>query len=242
MPNYSAGLQGLVSGGLEGATFGPEVAIPLALTEGAIGLFSQTDEEQRNKRIQDYINSLSQQERDELGLADYNATTQIGRVNKATTGEVKRSNADVGRNLASIGRKATAGDLLAPQGKIISAGGNSIQNLLEQQATQRMDITKRYNSLISGANYEKAAQPLEPTIADTLQSLAGPVSTYFQNKQYMDILKKNQGGLPGGSSGTTKGNGFGTPPYGSYQNNSIFNSPGLDTNWGVPNFSSAQNF
>ena len=203
----AGGASGAMAGNTFGGTWGKFIG-------GAIGigaaLFSPNAEDERKKRISDLINSYNQMRDKELAALEQSTQKNIGNLNSYVTGQKSQSAAGIARR--NTGRGDNEAYILSANNNIDTQGSNSLKDILSSSDAQKMSINKSIDSAIMGAQLDNANAPLPATALDAVQTIAGPIASYNQNKDYIDTLK-TLGVNP--STVKTPGTDIPAPPSGS---------------------------
>jgi gas vesicle protein len=188
MPDYS----GALSAGMTGYKVGSMIPIPGAgIVGGAVGalsgLFSDSEEEIRRKR-QEELKKQNEQYR-MIALARANQLKQGGikDISKETATQVGRSQSDVSRRAAALGRTGDIESMLLPvTSRINEAGGKNLETAIQSYDTGINNINSQYDTAAMRINSDFAARPIEPNISDNLTSIG---SSIIQGGNYDKYLK-----------------------------------------------------
>lgn len=181
---------GLVSGASTGAAIGsiiPGVGTAIgagvgALAGGLSGLFSESPEEQRQKRFDEYKKKLNEQRAKTLS----EGSAKIGTL---TSGLTKRFRSSAGKRAAALGRTSDVEAFELPVvEKVASAGSGAMSDFLTS--------TNRYfdQASLDAEQQFLLGGELDPSAVDYLGELAPSALQYMQNQEYMDLLARYYGG------------------------------------------------
>lgn len=181
---------GLTSGASLGATLGsviPGVGTLVGAGVGALGgalagAFSESPEEQRRKRFDEFKKKLNEQRTKTLS----EGSAKIGTL---TSGLTKRFRSSAGRRAAALGRTSDVEAFELPVvEKVASAGSGAMSDFLSS--------TNRYfdQASLDAEQQFLLGGELEPSAVDYLGELAPSALQYMQNKEYMDLLARYYGG------------------------------------------------
>lgn len=170
-------LSAAASGATIGSLFGPVGTAFGAVIGGLYGAFSESPEERRQKRYDEFKKRLNEQRQKTLA----EGAQKIGQI---TSGLTKRFRSGAARRAAALGRTSDVETFELPVvEKVASFGSGAMSDFLTS--------TNRYFDEVA-LNAEQQfllGGELEPTAVDYLSEIAPSALQYMQNKEYLDLLR-----------------------------------------------------
>ena len=182
-------LSGAASGAAIGSVFGPVGTVVGAIGGGLYGALSESPEEQRQKRFDEYKKKLNEQRQKTLA----EGSAKIGQL---TSGLTKRFRSSAGKRAAALGRTSDVEAFELPVvEKVASAGSGAMSDF--QLATNRQ--YDQYSQQLDQYGLDAEQQfllggELDPSAVDYLGEIAPQALQYMQNQEYMDLLSRYYGG------------------------------------------------
>lgn len=218
MPRGGNILSGAITGGSTAGQlsgYNPYITAAGAIGGGLIGLFSESEEEKRQKRRAELLKQLAEFEAIEKGEARKDVQSNLATVQQGTARRLAA---------AGIGGGNEESFLLSANQNVIGQGNDVLDNISRDFRQKRLAIETDF-----------ADRPLEPEAVDYFTELAPTVANAYGGYKYQQALDKFVSGQqttppnnftsdvkPQQSYGYTKASGF--TPYARRRNqNPLFN-------------------
>jgi hypothetical protein len=155
------------------------------------GLFGDSEAETRRKR-QEALKKTNEMYRT-LALQRASALKQgaIKDISANTQTQLGRTQSDVARRVAALGRASDTESMLLPAAANISeAGGNTLSNALQFYDTQQAGINNQFDTNAMNIASDIAASPIEPSILDQLMGVGSSVAGQINYDKFLGALNQ----------------------------------------------------
>jgi hypothetical protein len=191
---------GLVSGAATGASIGSMIPIPGgtligagagALLGGLSGAFSESPEEQRKKKFDEFKMRLNEQRARLAEQKQKSLTEGSQKIGRLTSGLTSRFRSSAGKRAAALGRTSDVEAFELPVvEKVASAGSGAMSDFVTNTNRQFDEYGQRLDNYGLDAEQQfLMGGELDPSATDYLGELAPSAIQYMQNKEYLDLLR-----------------------------------------------------
>lgn len=153
-------------------------------------IFGTSDEEERQKRYQEFLRFKA--ERRQQLLADRDRALREGavQIGKSTEGMIRRERGDATRRMMAAGRNDAESYQLPVTGKVAEMGSNAQSDFAYRTDAEYNRALQDLDNMDINAAWQFADRPIQPNLVDTITEIAPAAAQAYQGYKYGEALNK----------------------------------------------------